>query len=297
MARQCAHEAVSDTNNVQKTDIGLFDDIIGLTDIKNHILKYVKQFKIDKIRKDHGLPIIPLKKHMVFKGNPGTSKTTIATILTELLYREGVVNKKELVKLGKPDLVGRYVGHTAPQAKEILEKNRGSVILIDEAYGLSPKGSTDFSNDTIVELIQFLESCDDTIVIFAGYPKEMEVFLGANPGLRNRIGHFLDFKDYSKDELMNIAEKMYSKGEITIDDDCKTVIENMIMTDMKTKNFGNGRYIRNIVEQSILAQSSRLSDTIESGGTVSKDDLCKIKSVDIITQNTIKEKRIGIYND
>ena len=232
--------------------------MVGLKEVKEVIDRIIVSHKMQKVRKEMGLKQENFSYHMLFTGNPGSAKTTVARLLAEILEEEGILSTGDFVECGRSDLVGKYVGWTAKQVKSKFREAEGGVLFIDEAYALVDDENS-FGDEAINTIVQEMEnSRDDVIVIFAGYPEKMLDFLDKNEGLRSRIAFHIDFPDYNAEEMTDILKLMAEEKGYHID----TAIEKKCMdifTDACSQpEFGNGRYVRNILEQAIMKQSVRI---------------------------------------
>ncbi|MDD6466808.1 MAG: AAA family ATPase [Erysipelotrichaceae bacterium] len=237
------------------------DQIVGLTDVKQYVLSLEDHFKAQKLREKQGLKTADISKHMIFTGNPGTGKTTIARIISKYLRAIGILSGGQLVEVTRADLVGRYVGHTAPLTMQVMKSALGGVLFIDEAYSLYRGKDDNFGLECIDTLVKGMEDYrDDLIVILAGYEKEMDVFLTANSGLKSRFPNIINFKDYTAEELLAISKSIAKGKDYEIVSECdKPLLEyyDRIQKD-SSKLSGNGRLARNKVEEAIRRQSKRV---------------------------------------
>jgi probable Rubsico expression protein CbbX len=217
---------------------------------------------------------------MCFTGRPGTGKTTVAMRMAKILHRLGYVRRGHLVVATRDDLVGQYVGHTAPKTKAILQKAAGGVLFIDEAYYLyRAENERDYGQEAIEILLQFMEDRrDDLVVILAGYKERMDSFFQSNPGLHSRIAHHIDFPDYSLDELIEIAELMAREQMYAFDEDSKAAFREYLQLRIRQPHFANARSVRNAIDRIKLRQAVRL---VEQGGRIVKQDLARIDALDI----------------
>lgn len=261
------------------------ESLIGLTSVKEEVDELEAQMIDYKRRLDMGLPASAISRHMVFTGNAGTGKTTVARIVAEILKENGIVSKGHLVETDRSGLVGQFIGHTGPKTKKVVESALGGVLFIDEAYALVPKDNDrDFGQEAITTLLKMMEDYkDDLVVIVAGYKKEMKDFIDANPGLKSRFTTYIDFPDYTKEELTEIF-KLRAKGEQNIiDEGCFERLDILWDQLVKIENFGNGRAVRNVYEDVIKRRSKRLrlikNPSIEDMLTITKDDIPE--SIDI----------------
>lgn len=253
--------STDDTSEQSEEQIGL-TGLVGLDEIKLEIqeLKALAQFR--KKRLELGLPVTPSTLHMVFTGNPGTGKTTVARLLGQIYYDIGLLASNKVIEVSRGDLVGQYIGHTAPKTQKVFESALGGILFIDEAYSLFKSGSgNDFGTEAVETLLKLMEdNRENIVVIIAGYPKEIDDLLTSNPGLKSRFSKTLHFRDYSKDELIQIFFKMVSDYHNILSEGAKFKIEYLIDRFYDTGHFNsNARAIRNIFEETIKRQSHRLS--------------------------------------
>lgn len=235
--------------------------LIGLEQVKNDVTQLVNFQKIQQLREEKGLPISPISRHLVFYGNPGTGKTTVARLLSSIYKSLNLLSKGHLVETDRAGLVAGYVGQTALKVKEVAEKALGGVLFIDEAYSLSSGGNEDFGQEAIETLLKFMEdNRDDLIVVVAGYPDKMESFISSNPGLRSRFNKYLTFEDYKPVQLVQIFELLCSKAGFQLTDEAKEKIGEQfsLLYESRNKTFGNGRLARNLFEKTISNQANRI---------------------------------------
>ena len=243
------------------------DKIVGLKEIKEYILSLEKNYKVQEMRKAQGLPVSSVSMHMIFTGNPGTGKTTIARLVSKYLKAIGVLSGGQLVEVSRGDLVGKYVGHTAPLTMQVIKSAIGGVLFIDEAYSLYRGKDDSFGLEAIDTLVKGMEdNRDDLIVILAGYTKEMATFLTANSGLQSRFPNIIEFPDYSGDELTEIAQINATSRGYRLSEDAKSALLDYfcVVQAMDDRSSGNGRLARNVIESAILAQSRRVLDQPEA---------------------------------
>ena len=235
-------------------------DLVGLAPVKQRIRDIAALLVIDKLRLNLGLQAQSPSLHMSFTGNPGTGKTTVAMRMAEILHRLGYVRKGHLVAVTRDDLVGQYIGHTAPKTKEVLKKAMGGVLFIDEAYYLyRPENERDYGQEAIEILLQVMENQrDDLVVILAGYKDRMDTFFKSNPGLSSRIAHHLDFPDYTQGELMAIAQRMLATMNYRFGAGAAEVFDEYLQRRLKQPHFANARSVRNALDRARLRQASRL---------------------------------------
>jgi probable Rubsico expression protein CbbX len=235
-------------------------DLVGLAPVKARIRDIAALLVIDKLRLNLGLAAQAPSLHMCFTGNPGTGKTTVALRMAQILHRLGYVRKGHLVAVTRDDLVGQYIGHTAPKTREVLKKAMGGVLFIDEAYYLyRPENERDYGQEAIEILLQVMENQrDDLVVILAGYQDRMNTFFQSNPGMSSRIAHHLDFPDYSADELLAIAFRMLAAQNYTLGDGGTQALERYLQLRIAQPHFANARSVRNALDRARLRQASRL---------------------------------------
>jgi len=215
---------------------------------------------VERARRELGLQAEPPSLHMCFTGNPGTGKTTVAQRMADILHRLGYIRRNHVITVSRDDLVGQYIGHTAPKTKEILKKAMGGVLFIDEAYYLyRPENERDYGQEAIEILLQTMEDHrDDLVVILAGYKDRMNIFFQSNPGMASRIAHHIDFPDYAEEELFRICEMMLEKMHYRLSDDAAPVMLDYIARRMTQPRFSNARSIRNALDRARLRQANRL---------------------------------------
>ena len=256
-------------------------DLVGLAPVKARIRDIAALLLVDRGRRLVGLPAEPPSLHMCFTGNPGTGKTTVAMRMAEILHRLGYVRKGHLVAVTRDDLVGQYIGHTAPKTREVLKRAMGGVLFIDEAYYLyRPENERDYGQEAIEILLQVMENQrDDLVVILAGYKDRMDTFFQSNPGMASRIAHHIDFPDYGADELYSISGLMLAKMGYRLAPDAQDAMREYIARRIAQPHFANARSIRNALDRARLRQASRL--VAATGRSVSRDDLATLTAADI----------------
>jgi probable Rubsico expression protein CbbX len=256
-------------------------ELIGLKPVKTRIRETAALLLVDRARRRLGLANETPTLHMSFTGNPGTGKTTVALRMADLLHRLGYVRKGHLVSVTRDDLVGQYIGHTAPKTKEVLKKAMGGVLFIDEAYYLyRPENERDYGQEAIEILLQVMENNrDDLVVILAGYADRMERFFGSNPGFRSRIAHHIEFPDYENDELVEIAERMLAEQGYAFSPEARTAMAEYVPLRRGQPHFANARSIRNALDRARLRQANRLFEAEE--GDVDAAALSTIKADDL----------------
>jgi probable Rubsico expression protein CbbX len=256
-------------------------DLIGLAPVKSRVRDIAALLVIDKLRMAAGLRTHPPSLHMSFTGNPGTGKTTVALRMAEILHRLGYVRKGHLVAVTRDDLVGQYIGHTAPKTKEVLKRAMGGVLFIDEAYYLyRPENERDYGQEAIEILLQVMENQRaDLVVILAGYKDRMEAFFRSNPGLSSRIAHHLDFPDYQPRELEAIAGLMLEEMQYRLSDSGAAALREYIPLRMQQPHFANARSIRNALDRARLRQANRLF--AQQVAPPTRDELMTIEGEDL----------------
>jgi probable Rubsico expression protein CbbX len=269
---------------LQKLD----QELVGLKSIKTRIREIAALLLVDRMRRSLGLTARPPSLHMSFTGPPGTGKTTVAMRMATILHRLSYVRKGHLVAVTRDDLVGQYIGHTAPKTKEVLKRAMGGVLFIDEAYYLyRQENERDYGQEAIEILLQVMENQrDDLVVILAGYKDRMETFFQSNPGISSRIAHHLDFPDYALDELLVIAQLMLAEQMYRFSPEALQVFEAYLKRRMHMPRFANARSVRNALDRARLRQANRL---VAKGGRISKMDLMTIEAEDILASRVFAE--------
>jgi probable Rubsico expression protein CbbX len=269
---------------LQKLD----QELVGLKSVKTRIREIAALLVIDRLRRGLGLTARPPSLHMSFTGPPGTGKTTVAMRMATILHRLGYVRKGHLVAVTRDDLVGQYIGHTAPKTKEVLKRAMGGVLFIDEAYYLyRQENERDYGQEAIEILLQVMENQrEDLVVILAGYKDRMETFFQSNPGVSSRIAHHLDFPDYSLEELLMIAQLMLAEQMYRISPEAQQAFEAYLKRRMQMPRFANARSVRNALDRARLRQANRL---FAKGGKVSKADLVTIEAEDILASRVFTD--------
>ncbi|WP_293397032.1 CbbX protein [Nevskia sp.] len=278
-------QAIVRDSNVSEVLDQLDRELVGLAPVKRRIREIAAYLAVTRARKALGLEASPPSLHMCFTGNPGTGKTTVALRMAEILHRLGYVRKGHVVSVTRDDLVGQYIGHTAPKTKEVLKKAMGGVLFIDEAYYLyRPENERDYGQESIEILLQVMENNrDDLVVILAGYKNRMDTFFSSNPGMSSRIAHHIDFPDYSQPELLSIANKMVGAMNYRFDGDAEAAMGDYIERRLKQPNFANARSVRNALDRARLRQANRLFAGVGDGElNVTAQDLSTLLASDIL---------------
>jgi probable Rubsico expression protein CbbX len=273
-------DAAYQASNVQQVLDEIDQELIGLVPVKRRLAEIAAMLLVARLREQQGLATDRPTLHMSFTGRPGTGKTTVAVRMAKILHQLGYVRKGHLVVATRDDLVGQYVGHTAPKTKETLKRAMGGVLFIDEAYYLyRPENERDYGQEAIEMLLQAMEAHrDDLVVIVAGYKERMDTFFHSNPGLHSRIGHHLEFPDYSLDELMAIADLMVNRQQYHFDARSRDAFNEYLARRMKLPHFANARSVRNAIDRIKLRQAKRL---LATGGKVPLEELARIDASDV----------------
>jgi len=267
---------------VQQVMDALDRDLVGLKPVKSRIRDISALLVIDRLRLNLGLAAQSPSLHMCFTGNPGTGKTTVAMRMAQILHELGYVRSGHLVAVTRDDLVGQYIGHTAPKTKEVLKKAMGGVLFIDEAYYLyRPENERDYGQEAIEILLQVMENQrDDLVVILAGYKDRMDTFFMSNPGMNSRIAHHIDFPDYQEEELAQIAQHMLQAQNYRFDDEAQAAFDQYLHLRKQQPHFANARSVRNALERARLRQASRLFANPDKELTA--EDLSTLNAQDIL---------------
>ena len=257
-------------------------ELVGLQPVKTRIRETAALLLVDRLRKSVGLTSGPPSLHMCFTGNPGTGKTTVAMRMAQILHHLGYVRQGHMVAVTRDDLVGQYIGHTAPKTRDVLKKAMGGVLFIDEAYYLyKPENERDYGAESIEILLQVMENNrDDLVVILAGYKDRMDMFFESNPGMSSRIAHHVDFPDYGSDELLSIAQLMLEKSQYRFSPDAEKAFEQYIVRRMDQPHFANARSVRNALDRMRLRHANRLF--AQRGQKLTAQDLSTIEAQDIL---------------
>jgi probable Rubsico expression protein CbbX len=283
--------ALTATNVLEVLD-ELDRELIALTPVKTRIREIAALLLIDRLRAEVGLASERPSLHMSFTGNPGTGKTTVALKMAAVLHRLGYIDEPRVVSCTRDDLVGQYVGHTAPKTKEVLRRAYGGVLFIDEAYYLyKPENERDYGGEAIEILLQVMEAeRDKLVVIFAGYKDRMDDFFKSNPGLSSRVAHHIDFPDYSVDELMEIAHLMLEHQNYVFGEGAEDAFQEYLERRVKRPRFAHGRSVRNSIDRARLRQANRLfAEGLD--GELSREELMTITPDDILQSSVFAEDR------
>jgi probable Rubsico expression protein CbbX len=270
-----------ENSHVQEILDQLDRELIGLQPVKGRIREIAALLLVDRLRAQAQLTAQSPSLHMCFTGNPGTGKTTVAMRMAEILHRLGYVRQGHVVAVTRDDLVGQYIGHTAPKTKDVLKRAMGGVLFIDEAYYLyKPENERDYGAEAIEILLQMMENQrDDLVVILAGYKDRMDTFFASNPGMSSRIAHHIDFPDYTADELLQISDLMMGKLAYRFSAEARQAFAEYIVRRMAQPHFANARSIRNALDRARLRQANRLFG--RRGQALTRRDLVTIEAEDI----------------
>jgi probable Rubsico expression protein CbbX len=281
-------------SNIQEVLAKLDRELIGLLPVKTRIRETAALLLVDRVRKKLNLSAVSPTLHMSFTGNPGTGKTTVAVRMAEILHRLGYVREGHLISVTRDDLVGQYIGHTAPKTKEIIKKAMGGVLFIDEAYYLyKPENERDYGAESIEILLQVMENNrDDLVVILAGYKDRMDKFFHSNPGMRSRIAHHIDFPDYSAEELLIIAKLMLAAQNYRFSPEAEKAFAEYIQLRMKLEHFANARSIRNALDRARMRQANRLF--AGANKNLTKIDLMTIEAEEIYASRVFRDGQVDL---
>nr|UYC31356.1 Rubisco expression protein [Odontella aurita var. minima] len=285
------HNPVNLQEEYNKTEIAkilnlLDEELVGLAPVKSRIREIAALLLIDKLRKNLGITTGSPGLHMSFTGSPGTGKTTVGLKMADILYQLGYIKKGHLLTVTRDDLVGQYIGHTAPKTKEVLKKAMGGVLFIDEAYYLyKPDNERDYGSEAIEILLQVMENQrDDLVVILAGYKEPMDRFYESNPGLSSRIANHIDFPDYSVEELLQISKLMLEEQQYQLTPQAEVALTQYITRRKEKPLFANARSVKNALDRARMRQANRIFDS--RGQVLTKKELVNIEAEDIL-QSTI----------
>ena len=261
-------------------------ELIGLTPVKARIREIAALLLVDKVRRNLGITVGSPGLHMSFTGSPGTGKTTVGLKMADILFQLGYIKKGHLLTVTRDDLVGQYIGHTAPKTKEVLKKAMGGVLFIDEAYYLyKPDNERDYGSEAIEILLQVMENQrEDLVVILAGYKEPMDRFYESNPGLSSRIANHIDFPDYAVNELLEISKLMLEEQQYQLTLDAEIALSNYITKRKEQPLFANARSVKNALDRARMRQANRIFDSRDQ--VLTKKELVNIEADDIL-QSTI----------
>jgi probable Rubsico expression protein CbbX len=277
-------QALLEESHINEVLDKLDQDLVGLVPVKQRIREIAAYLLITKARLQLGIEAAKPSLHMCFTGNPGTGKTTVALKMADILHRLGYIRQNHVVSVTRDDLVGQYIGHTAPKTKEVIKKAMGGVLFIDEAYYLyKPENERDYGQESIEILLQTMENHrDDLVVILAGYQDRMGTFFKSNPGMSSRIAHHVDFPDYDENELLEIANMMTESMHYNLDKAAEKAMKDYILKRKQQPHFANARSIRNALDRARLRQANRLfNDAIKHKKDTTATDLSIITEADI----------------
>jgi probable Rubsico expression protein CbbX len=268
-------------DDIEQVLAQLDEDLVALQPVKTRIREIAALLVIDRLRREEGLVSSRPSLHMSFTGNPGTGKTTVALRMAEILHRLGYIDKPKVVSVTRDDLVGQYVGHTAPKTREVLKRAQGGVLFIDEAYYLyRPENERDYGQEAIEILLQVMETeRDDLVVVLAGYRDRMETFFRSNPGMGSRVAHHIHFPDFDVDELMAIAALMLDQQAYELTPEAQAAFREYVERRVQRPRFAHGRSIRNAIDRARLRQASRL---FESHRALRRDELITLEAEDLL---------------
>ena len=274
--------------NIQGVIDQLEEDLVGLAPVKRRIKEIAALLLVQRLRKNLGMGLnsSSVGLHMSFTGSPGTGKTEVANRMADILFKLGYIRKGHLVTVTRDDLVGQYIGHTAPKTKEVLKRAMGGVLFIDEAYYLyKPDNERDYGSEAIEILLQVMENQrDDLVVILAGYKEPMDKFYESNPGLSSRIANHIDFPDYSVEELLQISKLMLEEEQYQLTPDAETALTKYITKRKEQPLFANARSVKNALDRARMRQANRIFDS--RGQVLTKKELVNIEAGDIL-QSTV----------
>lgn len=274
---------------IAKTLNLLDEELVGLAPVKARIREIAALLLIDKLRRNLGITAANPGLHMSFTGSPGTGKTAVGLRMADILYQLGYIKKGHLLTVTRDDLVGQYIGHTAPKTKEVLKKAMGGVLFIDEAYYLyKPDNERDYGSEAIEILLQVMENQrDDLVVILAGYKEPMDGFYESNPGLSSRIANHIDFPDYTTEELLKIAKLILEEQQYQLTPDAEIALESYIQKRREKPLFANARSVKNALDRARMRQANRIFDS--RGQVLTKKELVNLEAEDILQSS--------IFND
>ena len=256
------------------------DSYVGMDAIKTEVRSLINMVQVYKLRREHDLPTTDMSLHMVFSGNPGTGKTTVARIMSRIYHSLDILSKGQLVEVDRSGLVAGYVGQTALKTQKVIEKAMGGVLFIDEAYALNGKSENDFGQEAIDTILKDMEDHrDDLVVIVAGYTELMDRFIHSNPGLESRFNRFLMFEDYTPEQMVAIFKMQCKKGCYVLAQGTEELVRDFVAEESADDSFGNARGVRNLFEHILVAQNNRLAKM----ENVTRDDLMQILPDDVLS--------------
>jgi SpoVK/Ycf46/Vps4 family AAA+-type ATPase len=285
------HVTEEEKKNACRSDAyAKLQEMIGLTQAKKVIDGAINYFKLQKEYRNRGIEFNRPAMHMCFTGRPGTAKTTVARLVAEILKDNGILSEGKLIEVDRSQLVGKFVGHTAPQVKEMFDKAKGSVLFIDEAYSLVEDRKGSYGSEAINEIVQEMENRrEDTIVILAGYPDEMKELLEWNPGMKSRIAFHVSFDDYTEQELLDITKLLAKERGMKLDERAEEKLLSIYVEARKDKAFGNGRFARNLLEKAKFNQANRFMQMDLQ--YVSDEEICTLTADDFDYEMRKEENR------
>lgn len=286
-------QGVLDDSKINEVLTQLDRDLVALHEVKTRIREISYLLLIDRLRRSIGLDAQAPTLHMSFTGNPGTGKTTVAKKMGQVLFKLGYVRKGHLITASRDDLVGQYVGHTAPKTREVIKRAMGGVLFIDEAYNIYRlDNERDYGQETVEMLLDVMENDrEDIVVIMAGYEDKMKRFFSDVPGISSRIAHHIDFPDYDAEELMDIAQLILEAQKYRFSSDGEDKFMEYLKLRMNQPNFANGRSVRNALDRARMRQAIRLFEAAERGRTLTKKDLVTVEADDISKSRVFQEAR------
>jgi probable Rubsico expression protein CbbX len=284
-----------DDLNIESVLDQLDRELIALKPVKTRIREISALLVIDRLRREAGLTAGRPTLHMCFTGNPGTGKTTVAMRMADILHRLGYIERNHVVAVTRDDLVGQYVGHTAPKTKEVLKRAYGGVLFIDEAYYLyRPENERDYGVEAIEILLQVMENeRERLVVILAGYKDRMDEFFRLNPGMSSRVAHHIDFPDYTIDELLAIAQLMLDAESYELSDEAQVAFRAYLERRVKQPRFAHARSVRNAIERARLRHANRVYDAARNGVRPTTEDLVQIEAPDILKSSVFASDAVS----
>ncbi|MEX0790289.1 MAG: CbbX protein [Actinomycetota bacterium] len=284
-------QALFDESKVKDVLHQLNSELVALENVKERISEIAHLLLIDRLRRSIGLEAEAPTLHMSFTGNPGTGKTTVARKMGQILWKLGYIRKGHVVTASRDDLVGQYVGHTAPKTREVIKRAMGGVLFIDEAYNIYRlDNERDYGQETVEMLLEVMENDrQDLVVVMAGYRDKMDRFFSDVPGISSRIAHHVDFPDYNAEELLDIGRMMLEAQRYRFDDDAEKAFKEYVNLRLNRPHFANGRSVRNALDRARMRQAIRLFDSAEAGRTLTKKDLVTIQAEDILASRVFDD--------